>query len=87
MTCEQKGTTGRRPVKDGAWHLVKQTYNEWWADNVMTLGAALAYYAAFSLAPLLVIIVAVAGFFMGREAMQAAIVSQVQDHMGPAAAT
>lgn len=85
--AEQKGTTGRRPAKDGAWYLVKQTYNEWSADNAMTLGAALAYYAAFSLAPLLVIIVAVAGFFMGREAMQAAIVSQVQENMGPAAAT
>ena len=85
--AEQKGTTGRRPAKDGPWYLVKQTYNEWSADNAMTLGAALAYYAAFSLAPLLVIIVAVAGLFMGREAMQAAIVSQVQENMGPAAAT
>jgi membrane protein len=84
--AEQTGTTGRRPAKEGVWYLMKQTFNEWSADNAMTLGAALAYYATFSLAPLLVIIVAVSGFFLGQETTQATIVSRVQESMGPAAA-
>jgi membrane protein len=39
----------------------------WSADNVSTTGAALAYYCAFSLAPLLVIVLAIAGLIIGRE--------------------
>jgi membrane protein len=47
--------------------LIKCALNSWSADNVSTTGAALAYYCAFSLAPLLVIVLAVAGLVIGRE--------------------
>ena len=40
-----------------AWELIKATFNEWLEDKAQRLGAALAYYAAFSLAPRLVIAV------------------------------
>lgn len=42
------------------------------------MGAAIAYYAAFSLAPLLLLIIAVAGLAFGREAAQGAIVAQLR---------
>jgi membrane protein len=47
--------------------LMKCALSSWSADNVSTTGAALAYYCAFSLAPLLVILLAVAGLVIGRE--------------------
>ena len=47
--------------------LIKCALSSWSADNVSTTGAALAYYCAFSLAPLLVIVLAVAGLVIGRE--------------------
>jgi membrane protein len=43
--------------------LIAQTFNEWSEDKAERLGAALAYYAAFSIAPLLIIVVSVVGFF------------------------
>src|SRR5499426_391966 len=45
-----------------AWELIKQTIKEWKADEAPRLGASLAYYALFSLAPLLVIVIAIVGF-------------------------
>src|SRR5438477_9988572 len=42
-----------------ARELISATFNEWLEDKAQRLGAALAYYAAFSLAPLLVIVVAI----------------------------
>jgi len=44
------------------WPLVSETVDHWQADKAPRLGAALAYYAAFSLAPLLVLIVAITSF-------------------------
>ena len=46
------------------WRLFKETLKEWQADEASQLAAALAYYTAFSLAPLLVIVIAIAGFFL-----------------------
>src|SRR5438552_2646341 len=56
------------PISIGArmhnfWGLLSETFNEWLEDKAQRLGAALAYYAAFSIAPLLVLLVAVVGFF------------------------
>jgi membrane protein len=45
-----------------AWELIKQTIDEWQKDEAPRMGASLAYYALFSLAPLLVIVVAIVGF-------------------------
>jgi membrane protein len=69
----------------GAWYLIKETYRDWSKDKVMTQGAALAYYAVFSLAPLLIIIVAVTGFFLGQQTSRATIMDYLQKSMGPAA--
>ncbi|MEO5657222.1 MAG: YhjD/YihY/BrkB family envelope integrity protein, partial [Nitrospiria bacterium] len=64
------------------WGLLKATYVEWNNDNVPRLGAALAYYTIFSLAPLLIIVIAIAGLAFGQQAAQGQIVDQIQGLVG-----
>lgn len=60
------------------WSLLSMTFVEWRADNASRLAAALAYYTIFSLAPLLVIVVGIAGLVLGQEVAQASLVEQVR---------
>ena len=62
--------------------LLKETIREWREDGANRLAAALAYYTTFSLAPLLVLIIAIAGLVGGREAAQSQTMAQVQDLLG-----
>jgi membrane protein len=66
--------------------LLKATYQDWSKYKVPRMGAALAYYTIFSLAPLLVIAISVAGIAFGDQAVQGQIVSQIQGLMGHDAA-
>jgi len=66
------------------WSLVKESVDAWLEDRAPSMGAALAYYTAFSLAPLLIIAIAVAGVVFGRDAAQASVVSQLQGLLGAA---
>src|SRR4029077_14047983 len=50
--------------------ILKETASDWMEDQAPTLGAALAYYTVFSLAPLLIIAIAIAGLVFGQEAAQ-----------------
>lgn len=62
--------------------LLKETWNEWNEDKAPRLGAALAYYTVFSLAPLLIIVIAIAGFAFGQRAVQEAVIGQVRGLVG-----
>jgi membrane protein len=62
--------------------LLKETAKEWSEDKAPRLAAALAYYTVFSLAPLLVIVIAIAGAAFGRSAAQNQITAQVEALMG-----
>src|SRR6266567_1915207 len=64
------------------WALVKESFSEWSNDKVPRLGAALAFYTALSLAPLLVVVLATAGLFYGQEALQGQLVWQFQSLVG-----
>jgi membrane protein len=64
------------------WGLLKQVATSWSDDYVPSMGAALAYYTMFSLAPLLLIVVAVAGLVFGEEAARGEIQAQLQHLMG-----
>lgn len=64
------------------WTLFQITINEWTRDNATRLAAALAYYTIFSIAPLLIIAIAVAGLVFGHEAAQGQIVMQLRDLVG-----
>jgi membrane protein len=68
------------------WGLFKQVANAWLDDYVPSMGAALAYYTLFSLAPLLLIVVSVAGLVFGADAARGEIQAQLQDLMGDAGA-
>jgi membrane protein len=64
------------------WQILKEAFVEWDRDNVSRLAAALAYYAIFSLAPILVIAIGIAGFIFGHEAASGQIVRQIQGLIG-----
>src|SRR5450756_1630181 len=53
-----------------SWDLIKDTASRWLAHKDARLGAALAYYSVFSLGPLIVIAIAVAGLVLGQEAVR-----------------
>lgn len=58
--------------------LTKQTFQEWSEDRASHLAAALAYYGVFSLAPLVVLTLAIAGFVFGQDAARSELVNQAQ---------
>lgn len=62
--------------------LLKETFSEWSKDKASRLAAALAYYTVFSLAPLLIIVIAIAGAVFGEEAARGEIVGQIQGLVG-----
>jgi membrane protein len=66
--------------------LFKQTFSKWLTDNCPKLGASLAFYTLLSLAPLLVLAVAIAGFAFGEEAARGQIVWQIDEFVGSDAA-
>jgi len=69
-----------------AWPLFKSTINHWIADQASSISAALAFYCAFSLAPLLVIAVAVIGWIVGAQAADAHIGAQLTALFGKSTA-
>ena len=64
------------------WPVMKDTFGDWSTDKCPRLGAALSYYTVFSLAPVLILVIAVAGIFLGREAAQGKIVEQLTGMLG-----
>jgi membrane protein len=65
-----------------AWMLVKSTVLSFIADDALSKGAAIAFYTVTSIAPILLIVIAVAGLAFGREAAQNGIVGQLTGLMG-----
>ena len=71
----------------GFWRLAKEAAGDFAADRAASMGAALAYYTAFSVVPLLVIVISVAGLWFGRDAARAAVIDELTDLIGPTGAT
>ena len=67
------------------WDLTAQTFTAWNNDGALQLGAALAYYAVFSISPFLIIILSVAGFFYKGNSL-AYIHAQIETLAGAGAA-
>lgn len=90
---------GRRPPPGAAapskarhtpaawWRLGKQVFNSSLEDYVPSMGAALAYYTVFSMAPLLLIVISVAGLAFGAEAARGEVQAQLQGLMGESGAS
>lgn len=64
------------------WRLIKQSTSAWMEDRAMSMGAAIAFYTIFSLAPLLLIIIALAALVFGEEAARGAVVQEVGGMVG-----
>src|SRR5450432_1754479 len=64
------------------WSLVKESITRWIDDYAPSMGAALSYYTIFSLAPLLLIVIAVAGLFFGDAAASGALFDQLRGMLG-----
>jgi membrane protein len=75
-----------RPSLETGWALVKTAISAWLDDYAPSMGAALSYYTVFSLAPLLLIVVSVAGLVFGEDAVRGELFSQLQGLMGADAA-
>ncbi len=73
--------SGRRWLRQ-QWHLIKAAVTAWSDDYAPSMGAALSYYTLFSLAPLLLIVIAVAGMVFGQDAARGEILGQLRAIMG-----
>jgi len=62
--------------------MLKEAFKEWRDVEALQLGAALAYYTIFSLAPLLLVVIGIVGLVFGREAVQGQLVGQIQGLVG-----
>lgn len=65
------------------WSLLRDTVSAWIDDGVPSMGAALAYYTLFSIAPLLLIVIALAGAAFGDEVARGGVLTELRDLMGP----
>src|SRR6185436_4665735 len=65
--------------------LLKEAASDWIDDGAMRLSSSLAYYAIFSLAPLLVIVISIAGLVFGEEAARGELAQQISTLAGPRA--
>jgi membrane protein len=80
-----KKTMAKISVKN-IWKSLKDSFKGFSEDKIPKLSASLAYYTVFSLGPLLIMIIFLCGFFLGREAVQGTIYSQIQGFVGADAA-
>ncbi|EJN09525.1 YihY/virulence factor BrkB family protein [Herbaspirillum sp. YR522] len=79
--AEVKMLKGGTRLQQG-WQMTVAAVNAWLDDFAPSMGAAIAYYTIFSIAPMLVIAIAVAGMVFGHDAAQGAIVNQIRDIVG-----
>ena len=64
------------------WTVAKEAARNWSNHKDLRQGAALAYYSVFSLGPIMVIAIAVAGFFFGRDPVSGQVASSIKDMLG-----
>jgi len=64
------------------WNVLKETLNEFVQDRAMRLAAATAYYAVFSIGPLLVLVIGLAGLVFGEESVRREITMQMRAYVG-----
>jgi membrane protein len=78
----------RRPVRSSRimWEISRDTVAEWIKHNASSLGAALSFYTLFSLAPILVIAMAVAGSLFGPHVAETHVLQQMRALLGDAGA-
>ncbi len=76
----------QRITRKDAFHLLGETFSQWSDRNAPRLGAALAYYTLLSIAPLLILLVAILGLVFDKNTAEHQLLGQVQDMVGASAA-
>ena len=71
------------PFSKQLWRVMRCAVSQWFDHRCASKGAALAFYTLFSMAPILLLVIAVAGFFYGAEAAQGQLLGQLKGLMGP----
>jgi membrane protein len=66
------------------WRVTQRALQDWWDDNCLRLAASLAFYTALSLAPLVLLIVGLAGLVVERQQVASQLATQFESLMGPA---
>ncbi len=64
------------------WQLIRQSFQGWLDDYAPSMGAAISYYTAFSIAPILLIAISVAGLVFGEEAARGEVFEQLKALVG-----
>jgi membrane protein len=77
VRVRELGGTARRTLS-----LLARAFGAWWQDDLLRLGASLAYYTLFAVAPILLIVIAVAGAAFGEEAVRGEVVRQIDGLIG-----
>jgi membrane protein len=85
MATQFVALSRRRPLRQ-AFDILQSTVAAWLDHNASSLGAALAYYTLFSIAPILVIAMAIAGSVFGSDVAETQVLSQMQGLLGDAGA-
>src|SRR5215813_13934735 len=67
-----------------AWRVSRRALQDWWDDNRLRLAASLAFYTALSLAPLVVLVVGLAGMMLDRQQVASQRAAQLEGLMGSA---
>ena len=66
------------------WRVTSRALRAWWGDNCLRLAASLAFYTALSLAPLVLLVVGLAGLVIERQQVASQLAAQLEGLMGPA---
>src|SRR5215203_3032153 len=84
LACERsmannETTAGAKHLLPRLAGMLKDAFWRWYGDNTFRLGAALAYYTVFSLAPIVLIVVGIAGMFFGEEVARARLLAELNN--------
>lgn len=74
--------TDERPAPMTVARLLRETFDKWWEDRIPQIAAALAYYTVFSVAPLLLVAIGIAGLVLGRDEARAQVLVQASALLG-----
>jgi membrane protein len=81
-TAHMDSDATAKKAPTGIAALVKQTFNQWIDDNCERLGASLAFYTVWSVGPLFLVVISIAGFVFGRQAAQTQLLSVLKQMVG-----
>lgn len=82
MTNSTEETDNMRTRAQKIWTVTKNAFNDWFDKDPFRESAVIAYYAIFSLPGLLIVIIAIAGYFFGKEAVNDQLTAQFSSTMG-----